>query len=407
MDSGWYGVFNGSTLNFLAIYLTRLGASNGQIGLFNAAPALVNALFTLSAGRRMQPYRVEKVAFWSSVAQRIFLLAFILLPIFLTPEAEVWAAILITFIMSIPGTYLAVAMPALVAEAVPMEWRSYIAGTRNAMLSIVTIATALICGLILMRLPFPHGYQVVFAIGFLGSAMSSLHLFFIHPPGRASSPSPGPDISQPEPVPSTIKQPQQGTNPKQSLMDTSLRSRLALLGGRFGRVLLLLFSINLAIYLVIPVIQLFQVNGLHLTDRTIGFGTGVFFFSSFAASMQIRRIARKWSYRNVTGAGVIGLAIFPSLVSIWGNPVTFVLLQAFAGFSWALINSSLFNYLYERIPPGNMPEYLAWYNLTLNMAILLGSLLGAAVASAIGLASALFMLAMLRIISGICLLMWG
>jgi len=29
------------------------------------------------------------------------------------------------------------------------------------------------------------------------------------------------------------------------------------------------------------------------------------------------------------------------------------------------------------------------------------------VASAIGLASALFMLAMLRIISGICLLMWG
>ena len=42
LDIAWYGILSGSAVAFIAVYATRQGATDQQIGLLSAAPALVN-----------------------------------------------------------------------------------------------------------------------------------------------------------------------------------------------------------------------------------------------------------------------------------------------------------------------------------------------------------------------------
>jgi uncharacterized membrane protein len=50
---------------------------------------------------------------------------------------------------------------------------------------------------------------------------------------------------------------------------------------------------------------------------------------------------------------------------------------------------------------------LAWYTIILNVAILASSLAGPAMADMVGLANALIIVAVLRVLAGIAILKWG
>ena len=94
-------------------------------------------------------------------------------------EVLIWATLLLT----IPGVALAIGFNALFAIAVPIEWRGYVAGRRNALLSVVYIIASLLAGVILNRTSLEVGYTLIFAVGFVGAAMSTYHR-----PGCAPSP---------------------------------------------------------------------------------------------------------------------------------------------------------------------------------------------------------------------------
>lgn len=161
-----FGILNGSTIAFLAIYAARLGATETEIGLLTAVPAIVNLIFALPAARLLERTPTGKAVFWSSILQRVFYLLLIPLPFFLLPNLQVWIIVAITMIMSIPGTALAIGANALIGEAVVPEWRGTVFGIRNAFFSMATILASLICGQILNRVAFPIGYEIVFAIQF-------------------------------------------------------------------------------------------------------------------------------------------------------------------------------------------------------------------------------------------------
>ena len=82
-------------------------------------------------------------------------------------------------------------------------------------------------------------------------------------------------------------------------------------------------------------------------------------------------------------------------------------MSVIGGFFWALVGGSYANYMLEYIPPDDRPTHLAWYNIVLNIAILIGSLAGPAIADQIGLFSALILFGFLRFAAGIFILKWG
>ena len=410
LDIAWFGVLSASAMSFVAVYAARQGANAFQIGLLSAGPAAINLLFTLPAGQWLEGQSMGSAVFWAAALHRFFYLLWIPLPWLLGPSGQVWALVGLTLLMSIPGTVLAVGFNALFADAVPPEWRGHVAGVRNALLAITVILVSILCGYLLERLPFPGSYQIVFGIGALGAAMSTLHLRFVVPgPNGATRPRVGRglgDLAGPGAVRLL-----DGLRPGGALRFLVRRRKLALpstdiLKGPYGKLMAVLFCWHLTIYLAIPLFALHWVNQMHLNDQEIGLGTAVFYVSVFVASMQLARLVRRLGNQRVTAIGAMFMASYPALMAAARGLDLFLVASASGGFGWSLVAGSLTNYLLEKIPEDRRPAYLAWYNLEMNAALLLGSLLGPLLANWMSVPLALALFAGLRFVAALVLFLW-
>jgi MFS family permease len=409
LDIAWFGVLSASAMSFVAVYATRQGANAFQIGLLSAGPAIVNLLFTLPTGQWLEGRTLHTAVFRAAALHRFFYLLWVPLPWLLSPREQVWALIGLTLLMSIPGTILAVGFNALFADAVPPQWRGHVVGIRNAMLAVTVILVSMLCGYILNHLPFPTGYQVVFGIGFLGATMSTLHLHFVvpHPNGQPRPPARRglSDLAGPGRVRIL-----DGLRPGAALRFLLRRQRLLpqlyVLRSPFGRLLAVLFCWHLAVYLAIPLFALHWVNQIHLNDQEIALGTAVFYVSVFVGSTQLNRLAQWLGNQWVTAIGALFMSSYPAFMAVAGGLDLFLIGSAGGGLGWALVSGALTNYLLEKMPEDHRPAYLAWYNLALNAALLLGSLAGPFVAGFVGVPVALGIFAALRFLTALGILFW-
>ena len=392
----WYGVLAGSSINFLKIFAARLGGNGFQIGMLDASAALVGLSLAIPAGHWIVKRHIGRAIFWTSVVYRIGFLLWVLLPWLFNYSGQVWALIVLAFLMAIPLTPLSVGFNALFATSVPDEYRAHVAGIRNVLLSVTFIITSLICGYLLDHWAFPIGYQFVFAIGFFGAAMSSLHLYFIKPLTTAN-------VTQ---LPADLKPTEELTKSDHGRTWSSA-IRADIWSTRFRNVLLVMMGFHLSQYLALPLFPLYQVNQLHLTDDQIGIGSALFYLIVLVGSTQLRSIVHKVGNRKVTAFGVIGMAFYPFLMAFCRTPLHFYGVSAMGGLSWALVGGAYANYMLECMPAHDRPAYLAWYNVILNASILAGSLLGPLIASQIGLVPGLFVFAGARFMAGIAIWKWG
>lgn len=384
-DIAWFGILSGSAINFLNIYAARLGASGFQIGLLGAVPAVVSLFLSIPAGTWLEQRPVDKAVFWTAVLYRLGFLLWIPLPWLFGNQGQIWALIVITLVMGIPLSGLGMGFNALFAAAVPAEWRAQVVGVRNVLQAVTFMVAALGCGYLLDLLPFPAGYQVVFGIGVLGAAMSTLHLFFIKPfaPAHAAA------------------------RPAAARRTWRLMLRLDIWKTGFGSVLLVMLGFHLTQFLAIPLFPLYTVNEMGLSDANIGLGTALFYLTVLLGSTQLSRLVRKSGHHKVTGWGVLGMCVYPIALGLSRNALDYYLLSAFGGFVWALVGGAYANYLLEKIPESDRPAHLAWYNIVVNACVLFGSLAGPLIAGHIGLATALIVIGILRLLAGIAVLKWG
>jgi MFS family permease len=394
LEIGWFGVLSGSAVSFLNIYATRIGATGYQIGLIGAMPAAVNLLLAIPTGQWLQRQYTDRAIFWSSVLYRICYIPFIFLPWLFNESGQISAIILTTLIMAIPLTAIGVGFNALFAEAVPNEYRAHVAGLRNVMLAITFMLTSLLSGYILDRVVFPTGYQIIFAIGVFGAAMSSLHLYFVQPLQGNSLPH------QLQPV---VDSARRAFSPR----DLLATIRMDIWKTPFRNILLALFAFHFTQFLAVPIFPLFNVRVLQLSDDNIGIGTALFYLAVLMGSTQIRKLAQRFGNRNLTGWSVAGLGLYPLFLSISQTASHFYLVSLIGGLGFGLLSGCYANYMLEHIPPDDRPSHLAWYTIILNAAILVGSLAGPAMADVIGLFRALVIFGLLRFLAGAYILKWG
>ncbi len=395
LDTAWFGILSGSTISFLNVYAARLGASALQLGLLAATPAVVSLFLSIPAGNWMEKRPVDRVVFWTAVLSRLGYLLWIPLPWLFGNQGQIWTLISITLLMGLPMCVFSVAFNALFAAAVPSEWRAHVVGIRNATQSLTFIASSLGAGFILNHIVFPHGYQVVFGIGFLSAAMSTFHLAFIRP---SSSPP------QSKKLTATIPMNFEKVNPFHELRKTL---RLDIWRTPFRKVLLVLLGFHLTQYIVFPLFPFYTVNVLRLTDANIGFGTALFYLMVLLGSTQLGRLEHQFGHRKLTGIGVAGMCFYPIALAFSHNPTQYYLLSLAGGLAWALSGGAYANYLLENIPENDRPSHLAWYNLILNAAVLSASLAGPLISGFTGLKYALIIFGVLRLFAGLAILRWG
>lgn len=404
MDIAWFGVLSGSTIAFLPIFAVRLGANSGQIGLISAAPAIANMIFSLPSIRLFPPKTLKRNLVITLVLGRLFYLIFIMLPIFFLPREQVGLIILITFLMNIPGTAMNIGFNSYFPEAVPMDWRGYVTGVRNAFFSITTVIASLVCGQVLSQFPFPVGYQIVFGIGFLGAAMSTIHVAQIRQDQTTLT------------IPEEIPIPQSHTAPNLSIrlferVWNSIQKTIAesrqIFSGSYKKTMGMMFCFHLAQYLAIPIFPVWQVDHLHLTDQTLSLGNGVYYVLDFLGSIKLVSLTRKHGNRVLTGIGLAMLGLYPIMIAYSQSTSMFMITSMVGGLSWSIAGGVYFNYIIEKIPAPNKSPYMAWYSMILNAAILIGSIAGPLIASWVGIKNSLFIFAAIRILSGAAILRWG
>ena len=393
-DIAGFGVLSGSSINFLSVYATRLGATGLQVGMLGAVAATVSLMIAIPASHWIEKRHTARAVFSASVYYRFGFLLWVFLPWIFTNQQQIWALIGIAFLMAIPYTPLSVGFNALFAASVPTQYRAHVAGIRNVTLALTFMTTSLLSGYLLKNIPFPIGYQVVFAIGFFGAAMSSLHLYFIKPLQAE------PAATQIAPASAPVSQ----TKSSRSIFSVL---RLDIWSTPFRNVLLALFAFHFTHFLTAPLYPLFNVRVLRLNDNNIGIGTALYYLTMLIGSTQFRRIAHRFGNKNVTAMGVIGMALYPFLLALSHEVWQFYGISFIGGFTWALVGGAYANYMLEHIPHDDLPAHLAWYNIILNFSILASSLGGPAIADQIGLAPALILFAILRILAGAAILKWG
>ena len=411
LDMGWFGILSGSAVNFLAIYAARLGASALQIGMIGAASAVVNLLIAIPAGRWVEKRNTGQAVFWSSVFYRLGYALWIPLPWLFNAQGQIWALIVLTFLMAVPLTPLGVGFNALFAEAVPSDYRAHVAGVRNVVLSVAYIVSSLISGYILESVAFPTGYQIVFGIGSFGAAMSTVHLFYVRPLKQDRAPlRPDPSTSlplrglrrtSPEPDPAQGSESARGPCAKPSAL------RLDILRSPFRKTLAVLLFFHLAHYIVTPIYPLYNVNVLQLNDDHIGIGTALFYLTVLVGSARLNQAVGRMGHRRVTGWGMIGMALYPFILGLSHQVWQYYLVSLIGGFTWGMAGGAYANYLLERIPNHDRPAHLAWYTMALNAAILVSSFLGPFFADSLGLVAALMLFALMRVLAGLTVLRWG
>ncbi len=410
LDIFWFGVLSGSTLAFLAVYATRLGASGFEISLLTAGPAVVNLFFSLPAGRWLENRPLIRTTFRAAAFHRLGYLAITVLPLLLSPFLEVRAIILITLFMSIPGTLLAIGFNSLFADVVPPEWRSEVVGRRNALMAVSLTVTALLSGQILDRIVFPVNYQIVFGLGVLGAALSTYHV------GRLRGESQTPPQRVFRPLGDFARPGLQRLGDSMRL-GAGLRYlarfqgkpmlRLDLLRGPFGAFMLSYLVFYTFQFLPSSLFPLSYVRSLQLSDSAISLGSALFYSTMLVVSLRLPFINVRYSYKQILVFGAVIFCLYPLLLGIARDATLFWIASLTGGISWGLTSAALTNRLMERVPEDDRPAYMALNNLVMNVGILAGSLSGPLLGDAMGVQTALILSAGLRMLAGALLWVWG
>lgn len=409
-DVAWYGVLAASSMAFLSVFATRLGASTFQVALLTAGPAVVNLLASIPFGRWMEGRPLVRMTFRSSAWTRVAYLALVPLPALLPHSAQIWVLIGLTTLMSVPGTFLAIGFNALFADLVPPDWRAYVVGRRNALFAVTLTVTVLICGRLLDRLPFPSNYEWVFAIGALGAAISTYHI------GRLSAPSedqlpprvgrPLLDAARPEAARAGADADRPETDLRFLTRAQGRRLlRLDLLRGPFGGFLLAYLAFYTFQYLPLPIFPVFWVRELRLTDGAISLGSALFYLAMMVTSIALRRATTALGHRRLLHVSSLLYAVYPFLTWLAQDATLFWVASLLGGAVWGLLNGALVNRLMERVPEGDRPAHMALHNLALNLGILVGSLLGPSLAAGFDVRGAMLGAGILRLVGGIILIL--
>ena len=401
-DVLWIGIFGGSLITFISVYLTRIGATSLQIGLITAGPALINLIFSIPIGHWLEGRDLFRMVSTTSFLAREGYLLIAFLPLFLTDSLRIWVTILVILLMALPSTIFIISFNAIFAEVVPPAWRAHVVGRRGAVMALSLSATLFTCGQLLDWLPHPYNYILVFGAGAVSAMLSCYHLSKIRPEGKSESQNKKFLGEFLRPQPSEIR-----SSPDQSQRSPKALLRKDLILSSFGLFIFSYLAFYAFQYLPIPIFPIYFVRELGLSDGQIGLANALFNLTMMLGSLRLSLASSRWGHRKLMVGGALIFGQYPLLVGLARGPGLVYLTSLVAGFNYSFLSGGQTNRLMERVPMDDRPARMALHNLALNFGILVGSLGGPFLGDSLGLRGALFLAAGLRLLSGILLGWWG
>lgn len=362
---------------FLPVFLTRLGASNFQVGLLTSMPALTGLLLAIIVGRYLQT-RTSILPFFSA-ARLLVVLSYALtgLAPFVVPEQYlVYSILAIWAVATLPQTVVNILFSVVMNQVAGPHGRFELMSRRWSIMGFTTSVAVVITGYVLDRLGFPFNYQVVFlalSVGGLISYYFSSRL----------------DI--PPSVPVVV---QRGVGLGQQVKSYF---NLILSEKPFINFAVRRFVFLAGISLATPLFPLFFVRQLQASDAWIGIintsSTAIMIIGYF---LWVNR-SRKHGTRPVLLWTTAGLSIYPILVALTGRVEMVVLLAGLAGIFQAGLDLVFFDELMRTIPVEYSATFVSFAQSMQYLSTMIAPMVGTILADSIGLSGALIVAGIIRL----------
>jgi len=373
-EIAWYGVFNAVTTTFVSVFTLRLGGSDTLVSLLVSLPALINILWQIPAARLIERQRnLRRIILVSAVFRRLPTLLIAMVPL-LIAHCQAAAVIWFMALATIPSALCNVAFTAMLAGIVPPRDRAQVVSMRRVLLAVVTTGSVIAAGKALDILPFPVGYQLIFALSFATSLVGVYYL------GR---------IVIPEHQP--LRRPARMGNPRRALK--------AILEQRsFVGFALASFVYHWGLNLAIPLYPIYRVRVLNISDGWIGILSMVSSAITIVAYYAWGRLAKRRGWRFVLFLGALGSCFYPVLTALSRHVGFLLIVAVIGGVASPAFNLGLLSGLLEVVPASRRATYLAVFNTLISVSAFVCPLLGTALAGWLGIRTALTIATAVRLV---------
>ena len=370
---------------FLPVFLTRLGATNFEVGLLTAMPAATGLFFAILVGRFLQSRR--QVVPWYSGVRFLVVLCYALTglaPFIVPKEYLVQAVLLIWAAATLPQTVVSVAFSVVMNAVAGPQHRYDLMSRRWTILGLTSAITVAIAGQVLDRLSFPINYQLVFMGLSVGGLLSYAYSSRIELPDVAPPPRrPGQSLSQ-----------------RFKGYVSLIRSQPAFVSFTAKR-----FVYLSGAALAAPLFPLYFVREVHASDAWIGIIN--------TAQTAILLVgyplwSRQWRVRGARFVllwTTLGLTLYPALIAFTHRVEWIVLYAGLAGIFQAGLDLVFFDELMKTVPPEHSATFVSLAQSLQYLSTVASPLVGAFLADHIGLGGGLLVSAALRLI-GFGLFAW-
>ena len=370
---------------FLPVFLTRLGATNFEVGLLTAMPAATGLFFAILVGRFLQSRR--QVVPWYSGVRFLVVLCYALTglaPFIVPKEYLVQAVLLIWAAATLPQTVVSVAFSVVMNAVAGPQHRYDLMSRRWTILGLATAITVAIAGQVLDRLSFPINYQLVFMGLSVGGLLSYAY----------SSRIELPDVTPPP------RRPGQSLSQRFKGYVSLIRSQPAFVSFTAKR-----FVYLSGAALAAPLFPLYFVREVHASDAWIGIIN--------TAQTAILLVgyplwSRQWRVRGARFVllwTTLGLTLYPALTAFTHRVELIVLYAGLAGIFQAGLDLVFFDELMKTVPPEHSATFVSLAQSLQYLSTVASPLVGAFLADHIGLGGGLLVSAALRLI-GFGLFAW-
>ncbi|MBI3161792.1 MAG: MFS transporter, partial [Chloroflexi bacterium] len=158
---------------FLPVFLTRLGATNFQVGLLTSMPGITGLVLAIIVGRFLQTRR--NIVQWYSLSRLMFISCYALTGIFtfaLSKEYAVIATLIVWAFATLPQTALAVTFSVVMNAVAGPEGRYTLLSRRWAIFGLTSVIMTFFVTRVIDLVEFPRNYEILFFGLSLGGLIS-------------------------------------------------------------------------------------------------------------------------------------------------------------------------------------------------------------------------------------------
>jgi predicted MFS family arabinose efflux permease len=362
---------------FLPVFLTRLGASNFQVGLLSSMPGVTGLILAILVGRFLQTRR--RIIPWFSLSRLMVISSYAmtgLLTLLLPKSWMITTTLAIWAFATLPQTALAVAFSVVMNAVAGPEGRYALLSRRWAIFGLTSVVGTFIVTRVIDRVTFPLNYAYMF----LGLSLGGLISFYFS--NRITLP----DQNTP---PLTT-----GQTPKESLQNYLLLLRRNPAFVAFASKRFVYFS---ALALSTPIMPLFLVREVGASDAQIGSINMVFTMVMLVGYFLWPRVSKRSGGRFVLLATTLGMVFYPALTATTHHVESIMLFAAIAGLFQAGLDLVFFDELLKTIPVEYSATFVSLAQSMQYLSTIIFPMVGTFLAGYLGLGGVLWLCALLRL----------